>query len=77
MDCIHINAGDDYYGCTAHEVTAELDGGPILGQARIAIAPDNKANDLVVKALPFEHALYPMVLRSFAAGQRDQVVLGV
>lgn len=72
-----IDAGDGFHGCTVHEVTAELDGGPILGKARIAIAPEDTADDLAAKVLPFEHALYPMVLRRFAQGQRDQVVLGV
>lgn len=72
-----IDAGDDYHGCTVHEVTAELDGGPILGQARIVIAAGDTTNVLAAKVLPFEHQLYPMVLRRFAAGDRDQVVLGV
>lgn len=72
-----IDAGDDYHGCTVHEVTAELDGGPILGQARIAIAAGDTTSVLAAKVLPFEHQLYPMVLRRFAAGDRDQVVLGV
>jgi phosphoribosylglycinamide formyltransferase-1 len=72
-----IDAGDDFHGCTVHEVTAELDGGPILGQARIAIALADTAGDLAAKVLPFEHALYPLVLRRFATSQRDLVVLGV
>tara|TARA_B110000208_G_scaffold27573_1_gene36022 strand:+ start:609 stop:1205 length:597 start_codon:yes stop_codon:yes gene_type:complete len=72
-----IDAGDEYHGCTVHEVTAELDGGPILGQARIVIAAGDTADDLAAKVLPFEHALYPKVLRRFASGKRDQVVLGV
>ncbi len=32
-----IEAGDAEAGCTVHEVTAELDGGPILGQARVPV----------------------------------------
>ena len=32
-----------------HEVTAELDGGPILGQARVAIAPDDTPDTLAAK----------------------------
>ena len=72
-----IDAGDKYHGCTVHKVTAELDGGPILGRARITIAPFDTADDLAAKVLPLEHALYPITLRRFAAGQTDQVVLGV
>ena len=72
-----IDAGDKYHGSTVHKGTAELDGGPILGRARITIAPFDTADDLAAKVLPLEHALYPITLRRFAAGQTDQVVLGV
>jgi len=71
-----IDAGDTEHGCTVHEVTAELDGGPILGQARVAIAADDTADTLAAKVLPFEHALYPAVLRKFAAGDRTRITLG-
>ena len=60
-----------------HEVTAELDGGPILGQARVAIAPDDTPDTLAAKVLPFEHALYPAVLRRFAAGNAEPLLLGM
>ncbi len=38
-----LEAGDAEAGCSVHQVTAELDGGPILGQARVAILPDRKS----------------------------------
>lgn len=72
-----LDAGDSHHGCTVHEVTAELDGGPILGQARIAIEAGDTADTLAAKVLPFEHALYPKVLRRYAAGNRDCIVIGV
>lgn len=72
-----LDAGDSHHGCTVHEVTAELDGGPILGQARIAIEAGDTADTLAAKVLPFEHALYPEVLRRYAAGNRDCIVIGV
>ncbi len=72
-----LDAGDTYHGCTVHEVTAELDGGPILGQARIAIEASDTAESLAAKVLPFEHALYPQVLRRYAAGNRERLLLGV
>jgi folate-dependent phosphoribosylglycinamide formyltransferase PurN len=34
-----LAAGDAQAGCTVHEVTAELDAGPILGQARVPVLP--------------------------------------
>lgn len=71
-----IEAGDTEAGCTVHEVTAELDGGPILGQARVAIRPDDTPDSLAARILPWEHQLYPAVLRRFAEGDRTPVMLG-
>jgi len=70
-----LAAGDHEAGCTVHEVTAELDGGPILGQARVAIAPGDTPESLAAKVLPWEHRLYPAVLRRYAAGDRTPVFL--
>ena len=70
-----IAAGDAEAGCTVHEVTAELDGGPILGQARVPILQGDTAEALAARILPFEHRLYPAVLRRFALGDRTPVLL--
>lgn len=70
-----IEAGDTEAGCSVHEVTAELDGGPILGQARVLIEPGDTAEDLASRVLTMEHQLYPAVLRRFAAGDRTPVML--
>ena len=70
-----IEAGDTSHGCTVHEVTGELDGGPILGQATVPIAPDDTPDTLAAKVLPFEHELYPLVLDRFARGDRTPVFL--
>ena len=71
-----LEAGDAEHGCTVHEVTAELDGGPILGQARIAIDKSDTPESLAARLLPMEHALYPEVLRRYAADDRRPVFLG-
>jgi phosphoribosylglycinamide formyltransferase-1 len=60
-----LDAGDIEAGCTVHLVTAELDDGPILGQSRVAIAPDDTADTLAAKVLVEEHKLYPAVLDRF------------
>ena len=70
-----IAAGDSQAGCTVHEVTAELDGGPILGQARLDIRPDDTPLTLAARVLELEHRLYPMVLERFAHGQRERIDL--
>ncbi len=70
-----LEAGDAEAGCSVHQVTAELDGGPILGQARVTVLPDDTAETLAARILPLEHRLYPDVLRKFAAGDETMVNL--
>jgi len=70
-----LEAGDDTAGCSVHEVTAELDGGPILGQARVKVVPGDTPETLAARILPMEHQLYPAVLRRFAEGQRTPLYL--
>jgi phosphoribosylglycinamide formyltransferase-1 len=65
-----IEAGDAEAGCSVHEVTAELDGGRVLGQARVPILPGDDEARLAARVLPMEHRLYPMVLDRFLAGER-------
>lgn len=70
-----LEAGMAVHGCTVHEVTGELDGGPILGQAVIPVMAGDTAEDLAARLLPMEHRLYPAVLRRFAVGEREKVTL--
>lgn len=67
-----LDAGDAEAGCTVHEVTAALDDGPILGQARVPIQSGDSADDLAARVLVQEHKLYPEVLRRFANGNRTR-----
>jgi phosphoribosylglycinamide formyltransferase-1 len=71
-----LAAGDAQAGCTVHEVTADLDAGPILGQARVPVLPGDTEATLSDRVLTMEHQLYPFVLRRFAAGDRTPVALG-
>jgi phosphoribosylglycinamide formyltransferase 1 len=70
-----LAAGDSEAGCTVHEVTADLDAGPILGQARLPVLPGDTEDSLAARILTMEHQLYPAVLRRFAAGDRTPVLL--
>ncbi len=70
-----IAAGDAEAGCTVHEVTAELDAGPILGQARVPVLAGDTEETLAARVLVQEHRLYPAVLRRFAVGDRTPVWL--
>jgi len=62
-----IAAGDEEAGCSVHIVTEELDGGEVLGQARVPVLPDDDADTLAARVLAEEHRLYPQVLADFAA----------
>ncbi|SDW93373.1 phosphoribosylglycinamide formyltransferase [Litoreibacter albidus] len=70
-----LEAGDAEAGCSVHVVTPELDDGPILGQARVTVAPDETAQSLAAKVLVQEHRLYPAVLRRFADGKQGLLEL--
>ena len=60
-----LAAGDDHSGCSVHEVTAELDDGPVLGQIRVAVMPDDSEEALASRVLIAEHQLYPRILADF------------
>jgi phosphoribosylglycinamide formyltransferase-1 len=64
-----LEAGDTEHGASVHFVTAELDGGPVIAQARIAIEPEDDEQRLADRLLPLEHRLLPAVL-GLLAGQR-------
>ncbi len=70
-----LAAGDAEVGCTVHEVTADLDAGPILGQARVPVLAGDDEAALSLRVLAMEHRLYPAVLRRFVAGDRRPVMM--
>jgi phosphoribosylglycinamide formyltransferase 1 len=70
-----LAARDAHAGCTVHEVTADLDAGPILGQARVPVLPGDTEATLAARVLAQEHRLYPATLRRFAEGDRRRVDL--
>lgn len=66
-----LAAGVKFSGCTVHLVRPEMDEGPILGQAVVAVHPDDTAATLAARVLAAEHRLYPRILELFAAGLID------
>jgi phosphoribosylglycinamide formyltransferase-1 len=52
-----------------HFVTDELDGGPVVLQARVPVEPDDDAARLAARVLEREHQMYPEVIRWFAEGR--------
>ena len=57
-----IDAGCKFAGCTVHQVTAELDHGPILGQAVVPVLPGDTAEALAARTITQEHILYPRAI---------------
>lgn len=64
-----LEAGDAEHGASVHFVTAELDGGPVIAQARLAIEAGDDEERLARRLLPLEHRLLPAVLGLLAAGR--------
>lgn len=64
-----LEAGMRVHGCTVHFVTEEMDEGPIVAQAAIAVGPDDTAETLARRLLVAEHRLYPQALRLVLEGK--------
>jgi phosphoribosylglycinamide formyltransferase 1 len=67
------------HGCTVHLVTAELDAGPILAQARVPVLSGDDAQVLAARVLKEEHRIYPQALNEFArslSAPRGASILG-
>ena len=62
-----LAAGDAEAGCSVHLVNEELDGGAVLGQARVPIEPGDTPATLAERVLAAEHRLYPQVLAEWLA----------
>lgn len=59
-----IDAGCKFAGVTVHQVTAELDVGPILDQAVVPVLPGDTAETLAARVLTQEHVIYPRAVRA-------------
>lgn len=60
-----MEAGDKEHGTTVHFVTDELDGGPIILQAKVPIFDNDEEQDIVERVLAQEHQIYPLVIKWF------------
>lgn len=64
-----LEAGETMHGASVHFVTVELDGGPLVLQARVPVEPDDDADTLAARVLTKEHIIYPRVVGWFADGR--------
>ena len=64
-----IAAGAEVHGATVHFVTEELDGGPIIAQARVPVLACDDPDTLAARVLEREHVILPRALSWFARGR--------
>ena len=54
-----LAAGEREHGASVHFVTAELDGGPVVLQARVPVLPGDTSASLSARVQQQEHIIYP------------------
>jgi phosphoribosylglycinamide formyltransferase-1 len=64
-----LEAGEREHGASVHFVSAELDGGPVICQARVPVLPGDTEESLAARVLIREHKIYPLVIGLIAAGR--------
>ncbi|HVS78150.1 MAG TPA: phosphoribosylglycinamide formyltransferase [Steroidobacteraceae bacterium] len=64
-----LEAGDRVHGASVHFVTAELDGGPVILQSRVAVLPGDGEDALSARVQATEHIIYPRVIGWVADGR--------
>jgi phosphoribosylglycinamide formyltransferase 1 len=72
-----LEEGDAHHGCSVHYVTAELDGGPVIIQARVPVLSGDTEATLSARVQQQEHRIYPEAIDLIARGRvtfRDECV---
>jgi phosphoribosylglycinamide formyltransferase 1 len=64
-----LDAGVNEHGASVHMVTADLDGGAVIAQARVPVLPGDSAETLATRVRQQEHPLMIEVVRLFAEGR--------
>ncbi len=74
-----IDAGDSEHGTSVHFVTEELDGGPVILQAKVPVLSEDTIATLNERVQSREHHIYPLVINWFVEGrlkmENNQVIL--
>ena len=64
-----LEAGEREHGASVHFVTAQLDGGPVVLQSRVAVLPGDSEHSLAARVQATEHIIYPRVIGWLATGR--------
>jgi len=67
-----LEAGCKLSGATVHFVTADLDHGPIVGQAVVPVLAGDSEETLAARVLAQEHLLYPRAIRWLVEGSLER-----
>ncbi len=78
-----IDAGDTEHGVSVHFVTEELDGGPVILQAKVPVFDGDRSDDLAARVHEQEHRIYPLVVKWLCQkrlsmhknGEQEQAIL--
>ena len=66
-----LDAGESEHGASVHFVTAELDDGPVILQAKVPVLNDDDADTLAARVLEQEHQLYPAAIKKLVSQQTE------
>jgi phosphoribosylglycinamide formyltransferase 1 len=64
-----LAAGVEHHGASVHYVTLELDGGPVIMQARVPVFPGDDPDALAARVQVAEHRLYPAAVGLICSGR--------
>ena len=64
-----IDDGEREHGASVHFVTEELDGGPVILQARVPIFEGDSTDEVAARVQVQEHSIYPLVVQWFCEGR--------
>lgn len=67
-----LDASDSEHGCSVHFVTEQLDGGPVILQAKVPVFDDDDVASLAERVHEQEHRIYPLVVRWFCQNRLQQ-----
>ena len=66
-----LDNGDLEHGTSVHFVTDELDGGPVILQAKVPVFEGDSEEDVTARVQAQEHAIYPLVVSWFVDGRLE------
>lgn len=66
-----LDNGDEEHGTSVHFVTDELDGGPVILQAKVPVFEGDSEEDVTARVQAQEHAIYPLVVSWFVEGRLE------